>query len=368
MPYAAIAAIIGAASSIYGASASSKAAKKAASAGLKMTDDQTRMLRTAQGTNMAQLNEILDRSVGEMQGEAVASNLASFKGIDKLMGRFSTSHLKRTEQAIDPFMRLLATVAGSNGVSVTDLIGSMAAGGYRTTADADYLSARGRSLIDGRFYDTPVGRQSSEELVRRMAPGLSSAGLDQIQRTLAGASSAGEVDSITGFLRDADEKARYGDTLLDNSARVREMGLGRLGAVLAEVNAQADFVASNAQSVASQGTAIGAGQLVNAGTVMGWEQTRANGIAEIIRMNMNAALGVGSAAGGMYSAGVQGQLAAGQGYANAGQMLGNLAAYYGDRSRGPTGGGGTGGGTGAVYTGTKSVPTGGVNTVKPTAK
>lgn len=319
MSMATVALTAGVASSAYGAYSANRNAK----AQLGALSDQQAALQKAQAQNMAMLNPLLERGASDYQQEAVSSNNAQYGGIQSLMnkfGGFQRGDISKNSQTVND---LVMQGAREMGVDPQAMMAAMTQSGMSTMMAGKEQQERARGLINGDYYNTPVGQQASANMVGAMAPYMSITGRNQSQ-ALGGTGPAGEVDLITQFLMNGQENARYGDSLLGEGVKLSETGSNRLGGVLAAGMNQGQFGAQMGNSMTNNLMNIGAGQLINPNDAMRSDALKAGVLGSLISGNMGAAGLLGQAAGGVTSSANQ---AIASGVAGISSSIGDYAKY-----------------------------------------
>lgn len=265
---------------------------------LDLLERQQGSLQASQDMNMAALNGLLERSPSDHQKESIRSNLRSMGGIRNLIGQFGQIGRNQGTANTGSILDSVLTAARQTGADPTKINAALIQGGREIDEQGQFLTDRGRALIDGRFYDTPVGKEQTKNLFRSMAPGMSIAGREQLGN-LGMAAPAGEVDLISQFLMNAQDNARYGDSLLGSGSQIRNMGLGRMGGVLDSAMTTGMQAAQLGQSAASRDIGIGTTQLLNPNDSYRSDALKAGIYASIISGNAAAGGMLGSSASGI---------------------------------------------------------------------
>ena len=267
---------------------------------LELLAQQQKGLESAQAQNMEFLNGLLDRSPSDYQAEALGSNLRSMPQISNLVGQFGALGRAQNELNAGSVMDTIMEAAKSIGVDPAQLNARLMSGAQQIDESGRMLTDRGRSLIDGTWYNTPVGKQNTQNLFRSMAPGMSIAGNRQLNE-MGMAAPAGEVDLITAFLLNGQENARYGDSLLSQGAQVRNIGLGRLGGVLDSAMTYGRGVNDAATGMTNRDIGLGATQLINPNDAQRSDALKASIIGSILSANASAGGALGGAASDVVS-------------------------------------------------------------------
>lgn len=265
--------VAGAGVSAYSAYSTNKSAEEIA-------NRQMSALGESNAANEAFLNEMLTPiDFGAIQSQTVNSNLANFGQIASLGRQFSDFNLKDTLNT--------ARAAGVDIPAFNAILGQQAIGN-----------------ITGSYYNTPIGRQSLQNLLSATAPSMSVASSSLYQDPYAYGTGIGENRFLGNFLRDADARQQHGNQ--------------QLGGLV-------DFGNSFAARLNQQTAALMQSQFLTPDIAISAEaQRRSLGTQTGL-----AALAANAQAGGLIGQGLnnaRGQAAAG--YAAAGQQLGNAAQVY----------------------------------------
>jgi hypothetical protein len=267
---------------------------------LDMLAEQQRRLEASQGENMAFLNELLDRTPSDYQKEALGSNLRSMPQISSLIGQFGTIGRRQNTLNAGNAADTIIESAKRIGVDPAQLSTRLLDAGVEIDEQGQFLTNRGRSLVDGSFYNTPVGKQQHQNLLRTAAPGLSIGGARQMEQ-LGMASSAGEVDLITAFLLNAQENARYGDSLIGAGTQTRSVGLGRIGGILDSAMTFGRGTLDAGMNMTNRDIGIGASQLINPNDAQRSDALKMSILGSILSANSAAGAGLGGAASDVVS-------------------------------------------------------------------
>lgn len=262
---------------------------------------QQQALQQSQADNMAMLAPLMERGASDYQAEAVGSNNAQFGGIQSLMNKFGAFQGTSMTGNAKTVNDIVMEGARQMGVDPKALIQAMTQSGMTSLEAGNQQNERAQGLINGSYYNTPVGRQAAQNLTRNMAPFLSVTGQNQAN-AMTGTSSAGEVDLITQFLLNGQENARYGDSLLGESVKLSEAGSSRLGGVLSVGITNGQFGATMGGKMTDNLMNIGSSQLINPNDAMRSDAMKASVIGSLIAGNMSAAGMLGQAASGVTSA------------------------------------------------------------------
>lgn len=170
------------------------------------------------------LNESLQ---GNAQFAPGLLELANF-----VSGNVANTTADAAKQGSKLFSGLTTDASRDAGVDIPDFTKALTNIGLRNFQAGDQQVNQADSLINGQFYNTPVGQQSLQNLQRAIAPGLSPAGLDATQNTFGGATSNNETDQVTAFLRNGIEERNTGFGLKQQGIQARDQAASRLGGVL----------------------------------------------------------------------------------------------------------------------------------------
>jgi len=207
--------------------------QKAAAPELLRTGTRQKETRGDRYTN--QLN-LRNRGPADFLRESLAGNVQQVPGLVQLAnlisGSVADTTAEGTARGAELFSGLTKDSARSAGVDIEGLTAALQGIGLQNFQSGQRTLDDANALIDGSFFNTAVGQQNLQNLQGQLAPGLSPAGLGSLQSTFGGATSKGEVDSVTAFLRNAIQERDTGFGLRQQGMAAKDAAASRLGGVL----------------------------------------------------------------------------------------------------------------------------------------
>lgn len=192
--------------------------------------------RRTRGDRVTDLLNLRNRGPEDFLRESLSGNAELAPGIldlaNFISGNIANTTAGASEQGADLYSRLARSGAADAGVDIPSFTEALTGIGLQNFQTGQQAVNEGQALIDGSFFNTAVGKQSQENLLRSLAPGLSPAGLDATQSAFGGAASKGETDQITAFLRNAIEERNTGFGLRNQGVAAKDAAASRLGGVL----------------------------------------------------------------------------------------------------------------------------------------